>query len=255
MEAQLRIQIAGHAGMLGRQVWKAAVERGHQALSLDVMIQDANARNITGEVLINCAGIVRQRPESRASFISSNSLGPHRLAECCTDAGARLLHMSTDCVFGLTDGPHTENSIPTPEDLYSTSKLLGEVTYDNHLTVRGSFVGHGGWGLVHQILAGEKVRASGRFLWNGMTAWNMAWHLVLLAEAGLTGLYHVASKQVVDRYSLVMMIASALGTEALVEREDRYWRDRRLATDRAMLPDLPPLADQLREMAAERVLA
>ena len=52
---------------------------------------------------------------------------PHRLARLCALAGARLVHISTDCVFAGTRGDYREADPPDAQDLYGRSKLLGEV--------------------------------------------------------------------------------------------------------------------------------
>ncbi len=58
-------------------------------------------------VVINCAGLVKQREAPDSEFMRVNAYGPHRLAEVCDRASARLIHISTDCVF-RGPGPHGE---------------------------------------------------------------------------------------------------------------------------------------------------
>jgi dTDP-4-dehydrorhamnose reductase len=54
--------------------------------------------------VVNCIGIVKQRPEAEEAItsIEVNALLPHRLAIACRAAGARLVQLSTDCVFSAT---------------------------------------------------------------------------------------------------------------------------------------------------------
>ncbi|TMF62462.1 MAG: sugar nucleotide-binding protein, partial [Chloroflexi bacterium] len=72
---------------------------GVDALELD-SVSDAIAR-ARPQVVVNAIGIVKQRSNATDPVlsISVNSLFPHRLAKRCADAGARLVHFSTDCVF------------------------------------------------------------------------------------------------------------------------------------------------------------
>jgi dTDP-4-dehydrorhamnose reductase len=53
------------------------------------------------DVIINCIGIIKQLPTAEDPIVSLsvNSLLPHRLQRLAQAAGARLIHVSTDCVF------------------------------------------------------------------------------------------------------------------------------------------------------------
>ena len=53
------------------------------------------------DVLINCIGVVKQRPEAGDAItqIEVNALFPHQAAALADTAGAKLIQLSTDCVF------------------------------------------------------------------------------------------------------------------------------------------------------------
>src|SRR5919204_2341370 len=89
------------------------------------------------DVVVNAVGIVKQRPEAQDAILSIevNSLLPHRLALDCRAVGTRLIHLSTDCVFSGERGGYRETDRPDPVDLYDRSKLLGEVTAENAITL------------------------------------------------------------------------------------------------------------------------
>lgn len=56
-----------------------------------------------------------------------NALAVARLAAFCRDAGAVLVHFSTDYVFdGRKGSPYTEEDAPEPLSVYAVSKLAGE---------------------------------------------------------------------------------------------------------------------------------
>src|SRR5262249_32316179 len=86
---------------------------------------------------------VKQRSEASAAIpsLEINSLLPHRLALVCAAAGARLVHLSTDCVFSGRKGAYTESDPPDADDLYGRSKYLGEVASPGCLTLRTSIIG------------------------------------------------------------------------------------------------------------------
>jgi len=57
----------------------------------------------------------------------ANRDGPARLAALCAEAGARLVHVSTDYVFDGSKGePYLETDPPSPTGVYGASKLAGE---------------------------------------------------------------------------------------------------------------------------------
>ena len=95
------------------------------------------------QVVVNCIGIVKQLEEAKDPVLTLtiNALFPHRLADLCAAAGARLIHVSTDCVFSGRKGRYTEDDLPDAEDLYGRSKFLGEVDRPGCLTIRTSIIG------------------------------------------------------------------------------------------------------------------
>lgn len=112
------------------------------------------------DVVVNCIGIVKQSSAADAiAAIKINSLFPHRLAQLARDLGARLIHLSTDCVFSGRKGNYSESDQPDPEDLYGRTKLLGELREDHCLTIRTSMIGrelNGSHGLLEWFLASDR---------------------------------------------------------------------------------------------------
>ena len=100
-------------------------------------------RNIRPDVVINCVGIVKQLSAAKDALITIaiNSVLPHRLARLCDLLDARVIHVSTDCVFSGRQGNYRESDQPDANDLYGRSKLLGEIDYPNAITLRTSIIG------------------------------------------------------------------------------------------------------------------
>ena len=94
--------------------------------------------------MLNCVGVIKQSEASKriTNLIKINSLFPHLLAEVCDEVGAQLIHFSTDCVFSGNVGMYKETDLPDAIDGYGRSKLLGEISYRPHLTLRTSIIGH-----------------------------------------------------------------------------------------------------------------
>jgi dTDP-4-dehydrorhamnose reductase len=90
------------------------------------------------DVVVNCIGIVKQLKEANDPVLALtvNAVFPHLLADLCRATGARLIHVSTDCVFSGRKGMYTEEDVPDADDLYGRSKSLGEVGGSGCLTIR-----------------------------------------------------------------------------------------------------------------------
>lgn len=245
----MNIQVIGHQGMLGTVVCEAIRRRGHGLFIGGPYIETVIAAHILAPIVINCAGLVKQRQYPASRFMMINAVGPHKLAEACDHAGARLIHVSTDCVF-RGPGPHAEWDGCDCEDEYGRSKLAGEVYRQPHLTIRTSFVGFGTRGLLADLTSGLPIRASNRLLWSGHTVDTVADVLVTLAESNAIGLLHIPG-EFQTRWELCNALIRRYSLPALVIRDDEYEADRRLvstAWDAWLLPELPSFAAQLEAM-------
>lgn len=250
------IQTLGSSGMLGKAVCRAVVARGHAGVvwcgDIGDPLIDAQA-----DVVINCAGLVkgrtgasRRREISDAEFMRVNGYAPHVLAEACEEVGARLIQVSTDCVFDRP-GPHSETSMPHGDDIYARSKMAGEVRRPPHLTVRTSFVGWGRRGLLAELVQASEYQASPYAKWSGHTVDTVAEVLVVLAERpDITGLLHVPG-EFSTRLDLARALAGRYDLPVHIVGVPRYASDRRLVSDRWRalgLPMLPPFYEQLERM-------
>ena len=118
----------------------------------------------------------------------------------CRTASARLIHISTDCVFDGKKGNYTEHDSSNADDLYGRSKFLGEVAYPPHcLTLRTSIIGHelkGKLGLVEWFLAQRgKINGFTHVIYSGFPTVELANILreYVIPKPELTGIYHVSS--------------------------------------------------------------
>ena len=171
------------------------------------------------DLVINAAGIVKQRKDAKAAIpsIVVNSLWPHLLADACARAGVRMVHVSTDCVFSGARGGYVESDVPDAFDLYGRSKLLGEVTdRENVVTLRTSIIG---WqlgeptGLVCWFAAhrSEPLQGFTKAVFSGLTTRALTEVIrdVVIADANLSGLWHV-SVEPIDKYTLLTNLARRL---------------------------------------------
>ena len=104
----------------------------HTRASLDIADGAAVMRAIDQarpDVIVNCAAFndVDGAESAPLRALAVNAFGVRTLARAATEAGATLVHYSTDFVFdGTANRPYDEESPPAPRSTYAASKLLGE---------------------------------------------------------------------------------------------------------------------------------
>jgi len=251
-----RVLVLGGSGMLGHVLSRAlsprfdtrtTVRTSDCPVALDparILVDvsadafDTVVRAVTSarpDVVVNCIGIVKQADAARDPIASIliNSLLPHRLAELCGAEGARLIHVSTDCVFSGRAGGYTEHDLPDPVDLYGRSKLLGEVADGDCLTVRTSIIGRelaGANGLLEWFLGQEgTVRGFRRAIFSGLTTQALAATLaaIISDHRTLTGIRHVASAPI-SKFELLGLLKDAYGRGVEIVPDDEVVCDRSL---------------------------
>ena len=191
------------------------------------------------DVVINCVGLVKQltHADDPLEAIPMNSVLPHRLARMCELVNARLIHISTDCVFSGRRGGYSESDEPDPQDLYGRSKLLGEVSKSNAITLRTSIIGHqlnSAHGLVGWFLAQEgTVRGYQRAIFSGLPACELAKVIsdVVIPRADLHGIYHLASEPI-SKFELLNLVKQVYGKDIEIVSDDYLILNRSLNGDR-----------------------
>lgn len=209
---------------------------------IDIENQDALAR-VLGEIkpqaVINCVGLVKQLGDANDPLVALpvNAILPHRLARLCGLADARLIHVSTDCVFSGARGNYRETDVPDAKDLYGRSKLLGEVDYPNAVTLRTSIIGHelsSAHSLVGWFLAqNEGVKGFARAIFSGLPTVELAELVrdVVLPRDDLHGVYHVASAPI-SKLDLLRLVAKTYGKQIAIEEDQDFVIDRSLNAER-----------------------
>lgn len=210
--------------------------------------------NVHPKVVINCIGLVKQlaAADDPLAAIPVNSILPHRLARLCEVAGARLVHISTDCVFSGAKGMYKEEDVSDAVDLYGRSKYLGEVDYSNAITLRTSIIGHelnAARSLVGWFLAQEgSVGGFRRAIFSGLPTVEMARIIrdYVIPNPELQGLYHVSAEPI-NKYDLLQLIAKVYGKTIEIIPDDTLVIDRSLDSSRfrELTGYLPPDWEQL----------
>lgn len=134
------ILVTGGNGQLGRSLQKISGEYPeYRFVFTDVPGTDITDRKcIDGEIkeygidcIVNCAAYtqVDLAETEREAARRINVTGPKVLAEAAREHGVRLIHVSTDYVFGSDTGhsePYKETDSTGPINVYGTTKLDGE---------------------------------------------------------------------------------------------------------------------------------
>jgi dTDP-4-dehydrorhamnose reductase len=261
----MRFLVLGGAGMLGHKLWQELRHSGETFATLrkpfatyaelGLFEQDRSIDRIDvtapqdlrrafdtarPDVVFNAVGIIKQLKQAHDPITSIviNSLLPHQLAEICSEYGARLIHISTDCVFSGLKGSYTEEDIPDPVDLYGRSKLLGEVDSGDCVTVRTSMIGRElgtQSGLVEWFLSQRRgtVRGFERAVFTGFTTLALARILADLAKrhTDIRGIVHISSDPV-NKYELLRLIGDEYGADVTIQRDIEFQCDRSLDSSR-----------------------
>ena len=214
----------------------------HVVSGVDVENPESLARllvQVRPQVVINCVGLVKQLAEADDPLqaIPINSLLPHRLARLCELAGARLVHISTDCVFAGTRGLYRESDAADAQELYGRSKHLGEVNRPHAVTLRTSIIGHelaGVHGLVGWFLAQSgTVRGFTRAVFSGLPTVELARVIRdhVLPHPELHGLHHVSAAPI-SKHDLLCLVAQVYGKAITITADEQLIIDRSLDSTR-----------------------
>ncbi|WP_416243878.1 dTDP-4-dehydrorhamnose reductase family protein [Azospira sp. APE16] len=191
------------------------------------------------DVVVNCIGLVKQLADAKDPLLALpiNAMLPHRLERLCELAGARLVHMSTDCVFSGQRGRYAETDLPDAIDLYGRSKLLGEVSGNRSITLRTSIIGHelqSQHALINWFLAQEgRCFGHRKAIFSGFPTVVLAEIIrdVIIPRDDLAGVFHVAAEPI-SKYDLLKMVAETYGKEIEIIPDDSVVIDRSLDSSR-----------------------
>ena len=193
-------------------------------------------QKVNPSVVLNCIGIIKQLSvvNNPVETMAVNSLFPHRLALLCRKNAARLIHISTDCVFSGRKGHYVENDKPDAEDLYGKSKYSGEVTNKGCLTLRTSFIGRelkSKNGLLEWFLSqnGGTVKGYTRMIFSGLTSNTLCGVIkdIINNYRELSGLYHLSGEPI-DKYSLLQLIKKVYALNIKIKPDKHIVCDRSL---------------------------
>lgn len=221
--------ILGSAGLIGHQVFNYLKNiDDHELYNIsyrnkiqnDTILLNArdeknlidNITSIKPHYIVNCMGVLINKSNlNPENSIFLNSYIPHRLTRLADKVNAKLIHISTDCVFsGDKKDPYIETDEKDGRGVYAKTKGLGEIISDKHLTLRTSVVGpqlnNDGEELFHWFMcqSGE-IPGYTKSIWSGVTSTELAKAVKWAIDHHITGLYHLTNNSSISKYNLLQL--------------------------------------------------
>ncbi len=234
-----------------RKAGQAASTNGWPALEgLGIGVRELDVRQFaevaaavaetSPDVIINAVGVLNHRAEDYPlDAYTVNGLLPHWLRHLGDRENARLLHISSDCVFSGSRGNYREDDEPDGKTVYARSKALGEVRDSRHLTIRTSIIGPDvkpqGIGLMQWFLYRQgEVKGFRNVLWNGVTTLELAKTVLwLLDHPKAGGLIHLTASEKISKHDLLHLIKETFDKhDVSIVPDDGPVIDRTLAVTR-----------------------
>ncbi len=237
----MKVLVIGADGQLGTdvcrvfddaEVCRAGLSSGD--VQLDIAIE-ADVRKLLDRIrpqfVVNTAAFhnVPKCEEEPEAAYAVNAIGAKNLAVSCHEAGARLIHVSTDYVFGNGGTrAYVETDREAPLNTYGASKLAGEhliaAECENHCIVRGSGLygaapckAKGGKNFVQLMLFLAAERGEVKVVTDEIVSptytVDLAKQIRVIAERAEPGLYHATSDGECSWFDFARCIFDETGTE------------------------------------------
>ena len=269
-----RVLVLGASGLIGHQVYlrlksldqfKVLGQGFKRNLSGELISVDARKeavffdelRKVAPDYIINCIGLlIDAAAMDPKQAIYLNALFPHQLEQFCNAENAKLIHISTDCVFSgdKLGEPYIENSVRDATSVYGRTKGLGEIISEVHLTLRTSVVGpeisNEGDELFNWFMKqNNRIKGYTGAVWSGVTTDRLACAVEWAINEDITGLYHVTNNQKISKYDLLNLFKKYTGKDIQIDQvigtvTDKHFIDtRRLIA--FQLPDYDEMIAQM----------
>lgn len=233
---ETNILVLGASGMLGKavfeflknhypnSVWGTSRSKKHgrkNLFFLNISSLHADFNKIIKKIkhidlVINCVASIKTDGNIE-EIITTNALFPHQIEKLSEKYGFKLLHVSTDAVFPITSKKVFEKSAPCAQGIYSTSKLLGELSGKNSITVRSSFLGSKSRSKDSFFQIALKEKDISGFIdqkWSGSTTLQFAKFCYFLSQDNnfakfrqASGLFHFIPLSNTTRYEILLNLS------------------------------------------------
>ena len=204
--------ITGGSGILGTELKKFFPDSLFPSRSeLDItnheMVFDYFSKNEFDSIIHTAAMTsVRQCESEKKLSWGTNVVGTKNLVDATTEfrPNSKFIYLSTACVFDGHVGMYKESSIPSPENFYALTKLIGEQqikNLKNYLIIRTNFVGKQKW-----MYPKAFTDRFGTYLF----AENVASGIKEIFDANIEGTIHIIGDKKLSMYDLAKITTASI---------------------------------------------
>lgn len=264
-----KVIVLGSAGLIGHQVYNFLKDCGDYEMfnfshknqfQRDTILLNARDEqvflnkiiSIRPKYIINCIGVLingsNANPEDS---IFLNAYMPHRLAGLADKINAKLIHISTDCVFsGDKKQPYIETDEKDGRGTYAKTKGLGEIVNEKHLTLRTSVVGpelkNDGEELFHWFMSQtSEILGFTEAIWSGVTTIELAKAVKWSIDYDITGLYHITNNSTISKFDLLKLFKKYTKKEINIKSSNIRSTDKSFIDTRLLLNYKIPSYDKM----------
>ena len=204
--------ITGGSGILGTELKKFFPDSlfpSHSELDITnhEMVFDYFSKNEFDSIIhVAAMTSVRQCESEKKLSWDTNVVGTKNLVDATTEfrPNSKFIYLSTACVFDGHDGMYKESSIPSPENFYALTKLIGEQqikNLKNYLIIRTNFVGKQKW-----MYPKAFTDRFGTYLF----AENVASGIKEIFDTNIEGTIHIVGDKKLSMYDLAKITTASI---------------------------------------------
>ena len=267
----MKVLILGSTGMLGHQVVNYFLKFDdydvidvafRSKLREKTIISDVTDKTafekviieLSPDFIVNCIGVLIHGSSNVENAIYLNAYLPHQLKKISKNIGAKLIHISTDCVFSGDKGGYIETDTRDGKGIYSQTKKLGEIEDDTNLTLRTSIIGpelkDNGEGLFHWFMNQQgEISGFTKTMWSGVTTIELAKTVKWSIDNSITGLYHVTNNSSINKCELLKLFQKYTKKEINIDLIDGKSINKSLLDTRKIISyHIPSYEKMVKEM-------
>ena len=208
----MKTLITGGSGILGTELKKFfpnSLFPSHSVLDITnhEMVFDYFSKNEFDSIIHTAAMTsIRQCESEKKLSWDTNVVGTKNLVDATTEfrPNSKFIYLSTACVFDGHDGMYKESSIPSPENFYALTKLIGEQqikNLKNYLIIRTNFVGKQKW-----MYPKAFTDRFGTYLF----AENVASGIKEIFDTNIEGTIHIVGDKKLSMYDLAKITTASI---------------------------------------------
>lgn len=266
-----RILIFGSNGMLGRYITRLFKNKNYNVIKLtrkdydltNIAIESLEEMLVSkkineNDIIINCAGVIPQSSKQKnvdtSIYFKINGEFPVILGQICDKYNAKMIHITTDCVFSGKDGQYDENSIHDETNDYGKSKSAGEK--GKGTIIRTSIIGEeleNKRSFLEWVRSNEGGEINGFIYhhWNGVTCLELAKIMeeIVREQKFWEGVRHIFSPTTVNKYEMASMINEIYKLNIRINKHNTNKVDKSLKSIHNKIFNVPELYIQLQEIS------